>query len=128
MDKARVGISEAESQIMDVLWAEGPQGAEEIAVEIGIEARWSEATVRTLINRLIKKGAIKAQRNGRRVIYHPLLTRDDYISAESETFLNRLFEGRLAPMVAYFSDKGKLSDEEVRLLRRIVDRIEDEEG
>lgn len=121
-------ISEAESQIMDVLWSKGPQGADEIAVEIGIEAGWSEATIRTLINRLIKKEAIRPERHGRRATYHPLVTRDDYISVESETFLNRMFEGRLAPLVAHFSDKGKLTDEEVRMLRGIVERITDEDG
>ena len=119
-----VKISDAESQIMAALWATGPMGAEEIAAEVGIEAGWSEATVRTLINRLIKKKAIVAEREGRRARYHPLLSRDDYVTEEAQSLLDRLFEGHLSPLLAHFSEKGSLREDEIEALRAIVGKMD----
>src|SRR5579871_4392215 len=104
-----IPISAAESVVMEALWRRAPRTAEEIAAEVAAPNGWSEATVKTLINRLLKKGALGATPDGRRYLYRPRLERADYVQAESQGLLDRLFEGRLAPLVSHFSEGGRLT-------------------
>ena len=87
---------------------------------------WGEATVKTLVNRLLKKGAIASQRQEGRTLYAPLVARDEYVTAESQGLLDRLFGGELAPMVAHFARRQALSDEEKARLRRLLDELDRE--
>ena len=119
-------ISGAESQIMEALWARGPLTAEEIVQSVGPANAWGEATVKTLINRLLKKGAVAAKKDGRRYLYSPRLKREDYVGAESQGLLDRLFDGRLAPLVSHFSEQGRLSAEDLAELRRLIEELDDE--
>jgi len=118
-------ISPAESLVMEALWRREPLSAEEITAEIAEGQGWSEATVKTLINRLFRKKAISAARDGRRYLYRPMVSRADYVGAESQGLLDRLFEGRLAPLVSHFSKTQKLSDEDVAELKRLIAEIDD---
>jgi BlaI family transcriptional regulator, penicillinase repressor len=86
-------ISTAESAIMETLWRRAPLTADEIIERVAAPNDWSEATVKTLLNRLLTKQAIAAERDGRRYNYRPLIARGDYVSAESQNLLDRLFEG-----------------------------------
>jgi len=116
-------ISGAESLVMEALWGRSPQTAEEITVAV-VEQGWSEGTVKTLINRLLKKKAIGAEPVGRRYSYRPLVRREDYIHAESQGLLDRLFDGQLAPMVSHFSQRQTLSAEDIAELKRLIAEIE----
>jgi predicted transcriptional regulator len=118
-------ISGAESIVMEVLWRQSPRTAEEVAAALADEQSWSEATVKTLLNRLLKKGAVSAERDGRRYLYRPLLERADYVHAESRGLLDRLFDGRLAPLVSHLSEREKLSAEDVAELKRLIAEIDD---
>ncbi len=118
-------ISTAESQVMKALWASSPLSAEEIIAALPEGQDWADATVKTLLNRLLKKEAIAAERDGRRFLYRPLVAEGDYVHAESQGLLDRLFDGRLAPLVAHFSQREKLSDEDVAELRRLLERLDD---
>lgn len=118
-------ISTAESQVMKALWARSPLSAEEIIAALPADQDWADATVKTLLNRLLKKEAIAADRDGRRFLYRPLVAQSDYVHAESQGLLDRLFDGRLAPLVAHFSQREKLSDEDVADLRRLLESLED---
>ena len=118
-------ISTAESQVMKALWARSPLSAEEIIAALPAGQDWADATVKTLLNRLLKKDAIAAERDGRRFLYRPLVAQGDYVHAESQGLLDRLFDGRLAPLVAHFSQREKLSDEDVAELRRLLERLDD---
>ena len=111
---------------MDALWTRGPLGADEIVGAVGAAQNWGEATVKTLINRLLKKGAIAATPDGRRYLYRPVLAREAYVAAESQGLLDRLFEGRLAPLVSHFSQGGKLSPEDVAELKRLIAELDDD--
>jgi predicted transcriptional regulator len=124
---AALRISAAESQIMEALWAEGPLGAEEIMAAVASPNGWGEATVRTLIARLIKKEAVASERRGGRVVYSPLVSRDAYVTAESQGLLDRLFGGQVAPMVAHFTETKALSAEDVAKLRRLLADLDAEE-
>lgn len=118
-------ISTAESQVMKALWTKSPLTAEEIITALPDDQDWADATVKTLLNRLLKKEAIAAEREGRRFLYRPLVAQGDYVHAESQGLLDRLFDGKLAPLVAHFSQREKLSDEDVAELRRLLERLDD---
>jgi predicted transcriptional regulator len=118
-------ISTAESQVMKALWARSPLTAEEIIAALPDDQDWADATVKTLLNRLLKKDAIAAEREGRRFLYRPLVAQGDYVHAESQGLLDRLFDGKLAPLVAHFSQREKLSAEDVAELRQLLERLDD---
>jgi BlaI family transcriptional regulator, penicillinase repressor len=120
-----VGISAAESVIMEALWKQSPLTAEDIAARVAREQKWTEATVRTLINRLLTKKAIAAKKDGRKYLYRPVMKRADWVEQESEGLLERLFDGRLAPLVTHFSQKNKLSAEDIAELKRLVAELDD---
>jgi predicted transcriptional regulator len=121
-------ISAAESQIMQALWANGPMGAEEIVREVGEAQSWGEATVKTLINRLLKKKAIASEREAGRAKYRPLLTREDYVTGESQGLLDRLFGGEVAPLVAHYAKHRALSPEELERLKSLIAELERDDG
>ena len=119
-------VSNAESVIMEALWDKSPLAAEDIVAAVAEPQAWTEATVKTLINRLLTKGAIAADKDGRRYLYRPVMQRDAYVAAESEGLLSRLFEGRLAPLVSHFSKTGQLSPEDVAELKRLIADLDDD--
>ena len=122
-----MAISEAEAVIMEVLWRQTPRSAEEILAEIGTQQDWQEGTVKSLLNRLLTKKAVKAERDGRRYLYSPRLTREQYVSQESKGLLDRLFEGRVAPLVAHFSEQRKLTKKDIFELRKLLQELDDEQ-
>ena len=119
-------VSAAESVIMEALWRESPRAAEEVIAEVAGPQGWSEATVKTLINRLLKKGAIAAAKDGRRYLYRPVLARTAYVAAESQGLVDRLFGGRLAPLVSHFSENRKLSAEDIAELKKLIEELDDD--
>ncbi len=119
-------ISEAESVVMEVLWTRSPQASDEVVAALSDRSDWAEPTIKTLLNRLLKKGAIRAERDGRRYLYSPVLTRDAWVASQSEGVLERLFGGRVAPLVAHFSERGKLSQDDIDALRRLIGEIDNE--
>lgn len=120
-------ISEAESRVMEVLWRHAPRGSEEIAEELHAATGWHENTVRTLLNRLLKKRAVSATRDGRRFLYAPVLARDAWQASESRSLLDRVFGGRVAPLLVHFSHSEKLTAKDVAELRKLVDSLEKKE-
>lgn len=122
-----IRISAAESQVMEALWGRSPMSLEEIIGVVGEPQGWGEATVKTLINRLLKKGALASKREGGRAFYSPLISRDSYVSGESQSLLDRLFGGELAPLVSHYAKHRSLSAEEVARLKRMIAEIESDE-
>jgi BlaI family penicillinase repressor len=123
--KKPVPISAAESTVMQLFWARGALASEDVVLALAGHGKWQEATVRTLLNRLLKKGALRARKENRRYIYSPVLTRDEWLSTESHGFLDRLFGGRVAPLVSYFSQHNKLSKKDLEDLKRLIKEIDD---
>ena len=118
-------VSEAESVVMEVLWSRSPLGADDVVAALSTRSDWAEPTIKTLLNRLLKKGAIQAERDGRRYLYSPVLTRESWVASQSEGVLERLFGGRVAPLVAHFSERGKLSQDDIDELKRLIGEIDD---
>ncbi|GAA3915579.1 BlaI/MecI/CopY family transcriptional regulator [Luteimonas lutimaris] len=121
-------ISDAEAQVMQVLWDHHPRSADEVVAALAPGTGWAEPTVKTLLNRLLNKGAIAATRDGRRYQYSPVLAREAWVSQQSEGLLQRLFGGRVAPLVAHFSERGRLSEADVAELRKLLEEIDDDAG
>lgn len=121
-----INISDAESHVMEVLWrAPGPVVAEQVVVALSESQHWQTATVKTLLNRLLKKGAIAAQKDGRRFLYSAILPREAWLARESESLVQRLFGGRIAPLVAHFGSRRKLSQADIQELRKLIDELDD---
>jgi BlaI family penicillinase repressor len=119
-------ISDAEARVMDVLWRGRPgMPADEVIAALVSEQRWQEATVKTLLNRLLKKGAISASKDGRRYLYSAVLKREEWVSSESGGMLDRLFGGRVAPLVAHFGKHRKLSAADIAELKKLVEELGD---
>ncbi len=118
-------ITTAESQVMEALWENGPMGSEDLVANVIARQPWAAATVKTLINRLLKKKAIESRRANARLTYHPLVARGDYLEAESQGLLDRLFDGQITPMITHFAERRKLSPEDVARLKALIDKLED---
>lgn len=121
-----MSISDAEAVVMEVLWQRHPQGADDIVAALSARSDWAEPTIKTLLNRLLNKGAISAERDGRRYLYSPVLTREAWVAQQSEGLLERLFGGRVAPLVAHFSERGKLSEADIAELKRLIGELDDD--
>lgn len=124
--KPSISISAAESVVMDILWQRSPLAAEEIMAALGNQERWHVSTVKTLLSRLVKKQAIETRRDGRRYLYSPIIKRDQWLSDESVSLLDRLFHGRIAPFVAHFSQSRKLSKRDIAELKELIRVLDNE--
>jgi BlaI family transcriptional regulator, penicillinase repressor len=119
-----MNITEAESRIMEVIWRRGSCTSEQIQTELAESSDWREGTVKALINRLMKKGAISARAEGRRFIYTACGSREDWVQDESVSFLRRVFGGKIAPLVAHFRERGELSKSDIAALRKLVEDLD----
>jgi BlaI family penicillinase repressor len=115
-------ISETEWEVMKVVWADGPSSAEHVIETLQrADPTWHPKTVKTFLNRLMKKKALGFSREGREYIYKPLVRQAECVDAVSESFLERVFGGSLKPMLAHFVARKKLSAEEIRELKRLLE-------
>lgn len=121
-----MSITDAESVVMEVLWRHStPVPTEIVVAALEGEQHWQEATIKTLLNRLLKKKVIRAQKDGRRFLYSPVIMRDQWVLNVSKGLLDRLFAGRIAPLAAHFSRHGKLTKRDVAELKRLIAEIDD---
>jgi len=115
-------ISDAEWQVMRVLWKKSPQTVKEIIEILSKKTTWKSETIRTLINRLTKKKAIDFEKKGRRHYYYPLVTQDECVKSEADSFLTRAGAAMLKPILTTFIKKEKLSDKEIEELQQILNK------
>ena len=114
-------VSEAEWEVMQVLWKTSPMTANGIVDELTEKTPWKRETIRTLINRLVQKKALGFDKNGRQYNYFPLVTKTECIRTETESFLKRFHGGSIEPMLAAFVEEGQLSPEKIARLRQILE-------
>jgi BlaI family transcriptional regulator, penicillinase repressor len=120
-----VKISGAESQIMEALWKEGPLTPDGIVEAVGEANGWTAGTVKTLITRLLRKKAIEGRREPSGYLYRPLIARADYVLSESQSLVDRLFDGEVAPMVAHFAEHRALTAKDIQLLKKLIADLDD---
>ena len=114
-------ITDAEWEVMNVLWEQAPLTASEVAETLAAKTRWHPRTVKTLLGRLARKGVLAYRVDGNRYVYSPAIPRRSYVREESASFLDRVFGGETAPMLVHFVRNTRLSAEEIEELRRILD-------
>ncbi len=113
-------ISEAEWRVMKLLWEKSPRTANEIVETLEGTVQWNAQTIRTLINRLVQKGAINFDKDRRSYLYYPQVQEKDVQRAETKSFVSRVFNGAFQPMIASFLEETDLSDEEINVLERLL--------
>lgn len=123
----QVQISDAEWEIMKVLWQTPGLSAAEVAAHFADTRQWHLKTVRTLLDRLLKKEVVAASSVDRLLRYTPLLSREDCVSQASESFLAKVFDGAFTPMVAHFVKNSPLSKKDRAELERILAKYADRE-
>ncbi|CCW19774.1 transcriptional regulator, BlaI family, putative [Sphingobium indicum BiD32] len=113
-------ISEAELVVMEALWEQSPLTANDVADRVTAARDWSAQTVKTLLSRLMAKDVIAADQDGRRFLYRPMVAREDYVASESGRLVNRLFGGRISPLVAQLASQDQLTDDDIAELEAIL--------
>ena len=119
-------ISESEWLVMRILWSKGPLTANEVVKELTGKTKWKPKTIKTLITRLMKKGAVKFEKEGRKYRYYPAVSQAECVRMERRSFVRRVYGGTTRPMLAAFLEDAKLSAEDISELRKILEQKEGE--
>ena len=117
------GISDAEHAVMEALWRQSPLTAAEVCEDVCSERDWSLATVKTLLSRLVTKGAVETEADGRRFLYTPTIARSDYVGHESRRLVDRLFGGSPASLFAQLAESEALTDEDLVEIERLLKEL-----
>lgn len=120
-------ISEAEWEVMKVLWKKSPLTANDVVRALSTKTRWKRETIRTLVNRLVQKKAVGFEKDGRQYQYYPLVTQQQCVREETKTFLKRFHGGSIEPMLTHFVQQESLSPERIARLREILDRAAEQQ-
>lgn len=115
-------ISEAEFEVMKVIWKYAPINTNEITEKLTQTTNWSPKTIQTLIKRLVSKKALTYEKQSRVFVYTPLVKEDEYIRRESNTFLKRFYDGNITSMLASYLEDDKLSETEIDTLRSLLSK------
>ena len=115
--------SDSEMQVLSALWDEAPQTAADLTQRIGKINGWTQATVKTLLARLVQKGAVHAEADGRRYLYSPAIERADAVGEESQRFVDRLFGGRVSPLIAHLADREALTDTDIAEIEALLRKL-----
>ena len=113
-------ISGAEYEIMEVLWRDAPLTATEVAERAPADKAWNIRTVKTLLARLLAKGVLSHEEEGRRYLYRPAIARADYVAQESGRLIDRMFGGRVTPLVAQLAERDRLSDADIAEIEALL--------
>ena len=113
-------ISDAEHAVMEALWDESPLTAADVCERVCTARDWSMPTVKTLLSRLVTKGAVETEADGRRFLYTPTIARSDYVGNESQRLVDRLFGGRPASLFAQLAEREALTDEDLAEIERLL--------
>jgi BlaI family penicillinase repressor len=119
-----VRISDGELDVMEALWAAGqPLTAAEVAERIDASRGWTLATVKTMLSRLVAKGALQHREDGRRFLYSPAIKREAYVGNESRRFVEKLFGGRLSPLVARLAEEDGLDQDDIAAIEALLKEL-----
>jgi BlaI family penicillinase repressor len=122
MKKRLPRIAESEWRVMQVLWERGPQTANEVVGVLSGEVTWKSRTIKTLISRLVRKGAVKFREEGNKYRYFPAVTESECIRSETRSFVRRVYQGAMKPALAAFLENADLSPKEIDELQKILDQ------
>lgn len=115
-------ISQAELDVMDVLWTDSPMAASDVAGHLS-DKNWNIRTVKTLLSRLVEKNVLSTEQDGRRYLYAPLISKNDYARRAAKRLSDRLFGGRAAPLVAHLAEGDGLTDQDIAELEALLKEL-----
>ena len=121
-------ISEAEYEVMKVVWGNAPISTNEVMEGLTSTRNRSAKTIQSMVKRLVTKGALSYVKEGRVFVYTPLVEEGEYVGQKSRSFLSRYYDGKLSSMVSAFLENDRLTDSEISTLREILDKSEDRGG
>lgn len=116
-------ISESEAKILHVLWSESPLDGKQIAGKLKHET-WSFVTVKTLINRLLQKGFLSFEKQGRRYLYQTKISKKQYLKRENKQFIDRIYGGSLSGLFASFSENEKINQKDLNEIKQLIKKME----
>lgn len=116
-------ISDAEHAVMEVLWDHSPRSATDVCEAICETRDWTIATVKTLLSRLVAKGALATEPEGRRFLYRPLIARSAYVGGESQRLVDRLFHGRASSLFAQLAQSEALTEEDLAEMEALLKEL-----
>ena len=122
MTKKLPRISESEWRVMQVLWERGPQTANDVVQQLDGREKWKPRTVKTLIGRLVQKGAVRFEEEGHRYRYSAAVRQDECIRSETRSFVRRVYQGAMKPALAAFLEDVELSPQEIEELQRVLEQ------
>ncbi|HEY3853935.1 MAG TPA: BlaI/MecI/CopY family transcriptional regulator [Verrucomicrobiae bacterium] len=117
-------ISESEWQIMSIVWENPPVAAAAVVERLGKQKGWHQRTIRTLLDRLVRKGALRTTLEGKRYLYDPLIHQEECVRSESRSFVDRVFGGEPASLLLHLAKETKLTREEIRELKKVLSEKE----
>ena len=109
---------------MKLLWRKAPRSLREITIALETETGWTRQTIHVMLKRLIAKGAVRVDETVRIHGYYPLITRKDVAPEETESFLNRVYDGSVGMLFTALTERKSLSDKDIAELRQILDDAE----
>lgn len=121
-----IEVSDREFEVLEAIWQGAPVTANEVVSRLNKKSTWHEKTVKTLLGRLVKKGAITFQREGRSYLYSPCLARQEYVQKQSAGLVERMFNGKIGDFVAGFATTKKLKPSDIEELKAFIDKWEKE--
>ena len=122
MTKKLPRISESEWRVMQVLWEHGPQTANDVVQQLDGQEKWKPRTVKTLIGRLVQKGAVRFEEEGHRYRYSAAVREDECIRSETRSFVRRVYQGAMKPALAAFLEDVELSSQEIEELQKVLEQ------
>jgi BlaI family penicillinase repressor len=122
MKKSIPKIAESEWRVMQVLWGSGPLTANDVVKALSGEVKWKPRTVKTLISRLVKKGAVKVVEEGYRYRYSAAVNESECVRSETKSFVRRVYQGAMKPALAAFIEDADLSDKEIDDIQKILNQ------
>lgn len=108
---------------MEVLWRESPLAASDVADRVDGSRGWSARTVKTLLSRLLAKGVLAHEEDGRRYLYRPTIRREDYVAQESGKLIDRMFGGRVTPLVAHLAERDRLTPGDIAEIEALLKEL-----
>ncbi len=124
-EKNEISLYKSEWTIMECLWQSAPRTVTQIVKAVGKETGWAKSTTKTLIARMEAKGYLRYEEGGKARVYYPAIGRQDVVTAETESFLERVYNGSFSLMVNALAERKNLSQKEISELRAILDKLEE---
>lgn len=124
--KQSFSISESEWQVLSCLWKKSPMEIKDIVTALHAKTGWNANMVRTLVVRLQEKGAVGAEKGSRCYRYYPVADQKSCTLEETESFLDRVFDGSPAKMIAALTGSGKLSRKDCDEIQQMLNHLKQE--